>query len=129
MTAPVISVRDLVIETGPAAAPTRLVDGVSFDVRPGEAVALVGESGSGKSMTMLATMGLLPRGVRVTGGSVRLGDLDLLTADEKSMRTVRGADLAMVFQDPMMSLNPVMRVYTQLAEKIRLHTARVPRSR
>ncbi|MFI5717852.1 ABC transporter ATP-binding protein [Nocardia sp. NPDC051750] len=119
---PVISVRDLVIEAGPAEAPNRLVDGVSFDVHPGEAVALVGESGSGKSMTMLATMGLLPRGVRVTGGSIRLGDLDLLTAAGTSLRAVRGADLAMVFQDPMMSLNPVMRIHTQLAEMIELHT-------
>ncbi|GGL02360.1 ABC transporter ATP-binding protein [Nocardia jinanensis] len=117
----VISVRDLVIEAGPAHAPNRLVDGVSFDIHPGEAVALVGESGSGKSMTVLAAMGLLPRGVRVTGGSVRLGDLDLLTADDRSLRAVRGADLAMVFQDPMMSLNPVMRVYTQMAEMIGLH--------
>jgi ABC-type glutathione transport system ATPase component len=120
-TTPVLSVRNLVIEAGPVESPIRLVDDVSFDVFPGEVVALVGESGSGKSMTVLSTMSLLPTGVRVTGGEIRLGNIDLRNAPIKDLRAIRGAALAMIFQDPMTSLNPVMKIGTQLAEMITLH--------
>ncbi|ROS28370.1 peptide/nickel transport system ATP-binding protein/glutathione transport system ATP-binding protein [Rathayibacter sp. PhB127] len=118
---PVLSVRDLVIEAGPKEAPVRLVDGIGFDVLPGEVVAIVGESGSGKSMTMLSTMGLLPRGVRVAGGEILLGGVDLRTIDQAALRSIRGRSLSMIFQDPMTSLNPVMRIGTQIAEMITLH--------
>ncbi|NQX25899.1 ABC transporter ATP-binding protein [Microbacteriaceae bacterium VKM Ac-2854] len=119
---PVLSVRDLVIEAGPKDAPVRLVDGISFDVMPGEVVAIVGESGSGKSMTMLSTMGLLPRGVRVASGSILLGGVDLQAVTDAELRAIRGKELSMIFQDPMTSLNPVMKISTQIAEMITLHT-------
>ncbi|RFA09912.1 hypothetical protein B7R54_12385 [Subtercola boreus] len=118
---PVLVVKDLVIQAGPKDDPTTLVDGISFDVYPGEVVALVGESGSGKSMTMLSTLGLLPRGVRVTSGEILLGGQNLLTIAPEALRKVRGGDLSMIFQDPMTSLNPVQRISTQLAEMITLH--------
>jgi oligopeptide/dipeptide ABC transporter ATP-binding protein len=101
-----------------------VVRGVSFDVHAGETVALVGESGSGKSFTALALMGLLPEGARVTGGSVRLDDRDLLTLDARERRACRGAEIAMVYQDPMTSLNPLMRVGAQIAEGLEAHGTR-----
>nr|WP_220448206.1 ABC transporter ATP-binding protein [Nonomuraea diastatica] len=110
-----------------AAGPVPLVHDVSFRLRAGEALALVGESGSGKSMTALALLGLLPRGVAVTRGSVRLlepGDpspLDLVTAGGRTLADVRGRRVAMVFQDPMASLNPSITVGEQIAEVLRRH--------
>ncbi|TDD04984.1 ABC transporter ATP-binding protein [Nonomuraea deserti] len=110
-----------------AAGPVPLVHDVSFRLRAGEALALVGESGSGKSMTALALLGLLPRGVAVTAGSVRLlepGDpspLDLVTAGSRTLADVRGRRVAMVFQDPMASLNPSITVGEQIAEVLRRH--------
>jgi peptide/nickel transport system ATP-binding protein len=100
----------------------RAVDGVTFDVRAGETVGIVGESGSGKSVTSLAILGLLPsRGVRV-GGSIRLDGKELLGASDRELQRVRGRRVAMVFQDPMTSLNPVLTVGRQLTEVIRRHT-------
>jgi peptide/nickel transport system ATP-binding protein len=97
------------------------VDHVTFSVRPGETVGLVGESGCGKSVTSLAIMGLLPRrGVRI-GGSVRFEGRNLLTMDEAALRNVRGRDIAMIFQDPMSSLNPVIPVGRQVAEVLERH--------
>jgi peptide/nickel transport system ATP-binding protein/glutathione transport system ATP-binding protein len=126
--APVLEVRDLVVEAGQKDSPVRLVRGVSFDVRAGEVVAIVGESGSGKSMTMLSAMGLLPDGVRVTGGEIRLGGAALDPGNRSAMRAVRGSKLSMIFQDPMTSLNPVMRIGTQIAEMITLHQAGLSRA-
>jgi peptide/nickel transport system ATP-binding protein len=101
---------------------TRAVDGVSFSVAPGETVGLVGESGCGKSVTSLAIMGLLPRqGVRVTG-SVRFNGQELIGADDGMLRRLRGADMAMVFQDPLSSLNPTVRIGTQVTEVLLEHT-------
>ncbi len=100
----------------------RAVDGVSFSVAAGQTVGIVGESGSGKSVTSLAIMGLLPkRGVRVAG-SVRLADTELLGIADKTMQHVRGRRIAMVFQDPMTSLNPVLTVGRQLTEVLLRHT-------
>jgi peptide/nickel transport system ATP-binding protein len=97
------------------------VDGVTFSVRPGETVGLVGESGSGKSVTSLALMRLLPsRGVHVEG-RVTFNGMDLLSLPKDSMRDLRGRDLAMVFQDPMSSLNPVLTVGRQITEVLRRH--------
>jgi peptide/nickel transport system ATP-binding protein len=97
------------------------VDGVSFRVDAGETVGLVGESGSGKSVTSLAIMGLLPkRGVRV-GGSVRFGDRELLGLKQDEMRDLRGAELGMVFQDPLSALNPVIPIGLQVTEVLQRH--------
>ena len=101
--------------------PTRAVSEVSFSVRPGEHVGLVGESGSGKSVTSLAIMGLLPtRGVQV-GGRVEYAGQDLLTMPHNLRNSLRGEQIAMVFQDPMSSLNPVVRIGTQIAEVLERH--------
>ena len=100
---------------------TVAVDGVSFDVNPGEIVGLVGESGCGKSVTSLAVMRLLPeRGNRVTG-SIRMDGEDLLTLSDSAMRERRGRDLSMIFQDPLSSLNPVIPVGLQVTEVLTRH--------
>jgi peptide/nickel transport system ATP-binding protein len=102
----------------------KAVDGVSFEIQRGETLGLVGESGSGKSVTSLALLGLLPaRTARVPAGSVRLAGEELLGAGEHRLRQVRGNDIAMIFQDPMTSLNPVLSIGRQLTETLRTHLA------
>ena len=99
-----------------------LVQDLSFELKRGETLAIAGESGSGKSITSLAIMGLLPQpAVRVTGGSIRFAGQDLSALSEPALRSVRGDRIAMIFQEPMTSLNPVMTVGAQLAEAIRAH--------
>jgi peptide/nickel transport system ATP-binding protein len=117
-----LSVRDLrVVFTRRGDKSTIAVDQVSFDIRSGEHLGLVGESGSGKSVTSLAIMRLLPqRGAEVSGEVLFDGE-DLTRAKESRMRQVRGRDIAMVFQDPMSSLNPVVTIGTQITEVIRSH--------
>jgi oligopeptide/dipeptide ABC transporter ATP-binding protein len=97
------------------------IDGVSFTLDRGQVLGIVGESGSGKSVTSLSIMGLLPRTTAVTSGQVLLEDRDLLTLGEDEMQKIRGREIAMIFQDPMTSLNPVYTVGWQLVEAIRLH--------
>ena len=97
------------------------VDGVSFAIGANECVALLGESGCGKSMTALALMRLLPEGARVAAGHARLDGQDLLDLSEQAMRAVRGGRLAMIFQEPMTSLNPVMTVAEQIGEALAMH--------
>ncbi|MFW6090643.1 MAG: ABC transporter ATP-binding protein [Actinomycetota bacterium] len=121
MSANVLAVRDLSVALTLAGEQVPVVDGVSFDVAAGETVALVGESGCGKSMAMLSIMGLQPPVARVTGGTVQLGGNDLLAAGEERRRAARGAEIAMVYQDPMTSLNPMMRVGDQIAEVYLAH--------
>jgi oligopeptide/dipeptide ABC transporter ATP-binding protein len=101
--------------------PVPIVDEVDLAVRRGEVLALVGESGCGKSMTALSVMRLVPRPGRVTSGSVRLDGRELLDLSVGEMRQVRGGEIAMIFQEPMTSLNPVLRVGDQVVEAIRLH--------
>ncbi len=122
--APILTVQDLRVSFRTEAGDwLERVHGVSFQVLAGAAVALVGESGSGKSVSALAAMGLLPpRTSRIEPGSVlQFAGTDLLTLSATARRTLRGASLAMVFQDPMSSLNPVFRVGDQIAEVLRLH--------
>lgn len=122
MTAPLLSVRDLKVQFLLEDAVVRAVDGVSFDVHEGETVGVVGESGCGKSVTALSIMGLLPtRGVRVAGGSVRLEGDELVGRDENYMRGLRGQRMAMIFQEPMTSLNPLKTVGHQISEAVRIH--------
>ena len=97
------------------------VDDVSFDVRKGEALALVGESGCGKSVTAMSIMRLVASPGKITGGEIRFKDRNLADLSEKEMRHVRGNDIAMVFQEPMTSLNPVFKIGDQVAEAIRVH--------
>ncbi|MHB1093086.1 ABC transporter ATP-binding protein [Thiobacillus sp.] len=114
---PLLCVDKLVTAIGAA----RIVDGVSFHVEAGETYALLGESGCGKSMTALSLMRLLPDGGRIVSGAVRLGDTDVLALPEHDMRRVRGGQMAMVFQEPMLALNPVIRVGDQIGEALSLH--------
>jgi len=100
----------------------KAVDGVSFSVTAGETLAIVGESGCGKSVTALSLMRLVPDPPgRIVGGAVRLAGVDLATLDEETMRDVRGKDVAMIFQEPMTSLNPVLTVGSQISEILLLH--------
>ncbi|TDD40205.1 ABC transporter ATP-binding protein [Actinomadura sp. KC06] len=115
-TAPALRVDGLTVELDRAHSPAQLVTDVSFDIRPGEMVGLVGESGSGKSLTASAVAGLLPRGVRLAGGRIELAGQ---AVDGDGVRTKRRDSLAMVFQNPMTSLNPSMRVGDQVAEALR----------
>jgi peptide/nickel transport system ATP-binding protein len=119
---PLLSVRDLTVAFARRGEPdTVAVDGVSFDVAPGQIVGLVGESGCGKSVTSMAITRLLPRrGVKVTGSAVMDG-VDLLTLPESGMREKRGRDLSMVFQDPLSSLNPVIPIGLQVTEVLTRH--------
>jgi peptide/nickel transport system ATP-binding protein/oligopeptide transport system ATP-binding protein len=98
-----------------------VVDGVSLAVSPGEVLALVGESGCGKSMTALSILRLVPKPGRIEAGRIRLGARDVTALPVAEMRQVRGAEAAMIFQEPMTSLNPVQRVGAQVVEAIRLH--------
>jgi peptide/nickel transport system ATP-binding protein len=122
MSTPLLEVRDLRVAFQRRGEPdTVAVDGVSFDVAPGQVVGLVGESGCGKSVTSMAIMRLLPaRGVKVTG-SVKMDGDELLTLPEPKMRERRGGDLSMVFQDPLSSLNPVIPIGLQITEVLRRH--------
>jgi peptide/nickel transport system ATP-binding protein len=113
-----LDVADLRVNVGS----TPIVRGVSFTLRPGARLGIVGESGSGKSLTALAIMGLVRPPLWVTGGQVRLGDVDLLTLRRKELDQVRGRRISMIYQDPVASLNPLMTVGNQIAEAVRLHS-------
>jgi peptide/nickel transport system ATP-binding protein len=100
----------------------KAVDGVSFTLEPRETLAIVGESGCGKSITALSLLRLVPDPPgRIVGGTVKLAGVDLLTLDKEAMRSVRGKDVAMIFQEPMTSLNPVLTIGSQIAEVLLLH--------
>jgi peptide/nickel transport system ATP-binding protein len=116
-----LSVEDLHVEFDTPAGRVEAVSGVSFDIGQHETVALVGESGSGKTVTALSMMGLLDRGARVSG-RIACGGRDLTQLPESQLRRVRGHEIAMIFQDPMSSLDPLFSVGNQLVETLRLHT-------
>jgi peptide/nickel transport system ATP-binding protein len=116
-----LSVRDLQVGFRTRRGVAQVVSGLSYDVAPGQTVAVVGESGSGKSVSALALMGLLPGGVAHVTGSAELDGRELLSLSEDEFRTVRGAGIGMIFQDPMTSLNPVLRVERQIGEALRAH--------
>ena len=118
---PVLKVEQLQTVLDTEGGLVRAVDGVDFDLRKGECFALVGESGCGKSMTALSIMRLLPEAGRIAGGSVALGEIDLLALPEAAMRAVRGKRVAMIFQEPATALNPVLTVGRQIAEVIERH--------
>jgi len=117
---PVLSVRDLRTSFPLGDGPVPVVDGVGFDVAPGEVLALVGESGCGKTVTALSILRLVPRPGRIAGRVLLCGK-DVLSLPVREMRRVRGSDAAMIFQEPMTSLNPVVTVGAQVVEAIRLH--------
>ncbi len=124
--AQILSVEGLSVEFSGAAGTTRVVDDLSFSVAPGETLAIVGESGSGKSVTSLSIMRLVEHGNgRIAGGSIRFdageGPSDLAQADEARMRRLRGNEIAMIFQEPMTSLNPVFTIGDQICEVLMLH--------
>jgi len=98
-----------------------VVDGVSLSIRRGEVLALVGESGCGKSLTALSVLRLLPAAARVAGGAIAMEGTDLLALDEASLRDLRGNRVSVIFQEPVASLNPLVRVGDQVAESLRLH--------
>ena len=118
--APVLEVRDLRVQFPTDDGLVTAVDGVSFDVRPNETLGIVGESGSGKSVTSMAVLGLLPKSARITG-EVRFRGQDILGWSERKLQPIRGARIAMVFQDSLAALNPVQKVGDQIAEAIEVH--------
>lgn len=118
---PFLSVHNLQVGFGPKGA-LKAVRGVSFDLNPGRTLCIVGESGSGKSVTAVSIMGLHPKGSAVvTADHMRLGGQDLLACDQKEFARLRGPLMSMIFQDPMSSLNPVLRIGFQIQEALRLH--------
>jgi len=117
-----LAIRNLVLEARVDGARRAVVERLSLAVRQNESMALVGESGSGKSLTALAIMGLLPEpAVTVAAGSIELGGVDLLAVLPRERRAMTGRDMAMVFQEPMTALNPVVRIGDQIVEMIRAH--------
>ena len=122
MSRPLLDVCDLAVRFPTPTGPIEAVSGVSFTVSAGETLAVVGESGSGKSVSSLAVLGLLGGG-RVTGGSIRFQGEELVGADPERLRRLRGAEIAMIFQNPMSSLDPLFTVGDQVAEALRVHRA------
>ena len=125
----VLSVRNLSVATC-GRQPVEILKGISFDIQPGETLCLVGESGSGKSVTSLVTMDLLARDeLRATGGTVRLNGEDILAATPARTKALRGAEMAMIFQEPMTALNPVLTIGLQMDEVFWAHTRMRPKER
>ncbi|MGY3609062.1 ABC transporter ATP-binding protein [Bradyrhizobium sp. Leo121] len=123
MTDIVLDIDNLVVALGNKPGASRIIDGISLQVREGETLCLVGESGSGKSVTSLTVMGLLQKGSLIpTGGSVKLVGEELLTASDRRLRQLRATRMAMIFQEPMTALNPVVPVGRQIDEVLRVHT-------
>ncbi len=118
---PILTVEDLSVEFWTSRGTVHAVNGISFDIAAGETLGIVGESGCGKSVTSLALLGLLARAGRVTGGTAMFGGRDLLKLSDKELRDIRGREIAMIFQDPMTSLNPVLTIGRQIREPLEAH--------
>ena len=119
---PLLSIRDLKVEFSTRHGHVTALNGIDLDLLAGETLGIVGESGCGKSITALATMGLIPDPPgRIAGGRILFDGEDITRADAKRLRGLRGADISMIFQEPMTSLNPVFTAGNQIAEAIMLH--------
>jgi oligopeptide/dipeptide ABC transporter ATP-binding protein len=118
---PLLSVEDLRVQFWTSRGTVYAVNGISFDVARGETLGIVGESGCGKSVTALAILGILPRQGRVPTGTALFEGRDLLTLPDRQLRTIRGREIAMIFQDPMTSLNPVLTIGKQIREALHTH--------
>jgi oligopeptide/dipeptide ABC transporter ATP-binding protein len=118
---PLLSVEDLRVRFETRRGTVHAVNGISFDIAPGETLGIVGESGCGKSVTSLAILGLLSRNGRVESGHANFGGRDLLRLSDRALRSVRGKEIAMIFQDPMTSLNPVLTIGRQIREALETH--------
>jgi len=119
--APLLQVTDLRTDIKLKHSTVHAVDGVTFDIDPGETLGVVGESGCGKTMTALSIMNLLPTGGSIVGGSIKLNGVDIASLSEENLRGLRGNEIGMIFQDPLTSLNPTMSVGNQIAEAVLLH--------
>lgn len=117
-----LQVQDLMIHFHNARPGRNAVDGVSFDLAPGEILGLVGESGSGKTVTAMSISGLLPRRQAEVRGSITLDGREILQCSERELLALQGSDISVVFQEPMTSMNPTMRVGAQVEESLRVHT-------
>src|SRR5215216_1057997 len=118
---PLLSVEDLYVQFWTRRGTIHAVNGVSFDIAPGETLGIVGESGCGKSVTALGLLGILPRAGKVVDGSAMFEGRDLVQLSDRQLRRVRGREIAMVFQDPMTSLNPVLTIGRQITEALETH--------
>jgi oligopeptide/dipeptide ABC transporter ATP-binding protein len=119
---PLLEVKDLQTHFFTREGVVRAVDGVSFSIEPGQTLGIVGESGSGKSVTALSIMGLLPQPpARIVGGSIQFDGLELAELPDRMLEDIRGREIAMIFQDPMTSLNPTLKIGTQITETMRRH--------
>jgi oligopeptide/dipeptide ABC transporter ATP-binding protein len=118
---PLLSVENLQVRFWTARGTIHAVNGVSFDIAPGETLGIVGESGCGKSVTSLAVLGLLPRAGRAVGGRALFEGRDLIGLSDAELRRIRGKEIAMIFQDPMTSLNPVLTIGRQIRESLETH--------
>ena len=127
MPEPLLQIRDLAVEFSTDDGVVHAVDGVGYDVYPGETLGIVGESGSGKSVSVMSVLGLVPQG-RIASGEAIFKGRDLLQMKKRELREIRGGPIAMIFQDPMTSLNPVLTIGDQLVEAIRAHQPNVSRS-
>src|SRR3954454_11415018 len=127
---PILSIKDLVVEFKTDDGIVHAVDGITYDVFPGETLGIVGESGSGKSVSTMSILGLIPQPPgRIASGTAMFKGKDLLKMKKRELRRVRGDEVAMVFQDPMTSLNPVLKVGYQLGEAIKTHYPKEPKDK
>ena len=126
---PVLSVRNLTVDLPAGMDRPHAVQDISFDLAPGRILCVIGESGSGKSVTANTVMGLLPKVIRVSAGSIRMGEVEMTTASQPTLRDMRGRLVSMIFQDPLSALNPLMTVGAQITEVMMAHGFGTPASR